>query len=80
MYVSSCAAAQFPPPCMVMHVMQQTFVVIFLRSMRPVLCLLKRPTKSKKYRAERPHFVEFYANRFEQKTTGTLPAELANEK
>ncbi len=35
---------------------EQTFVVLFLRSTRPLLCLLKHPPKSKKYRAERPPF------------------------
>ncbi len=42
---------------------ENTCVVLFLRSMRPVLCLLTRPTKRKKYRAECPiHFVfEFWS-------------------
>ncbi len=35
---------------------EHTFVVLFLRSTRPLLCLLKRSPKSKKYRAERPPF------------------------
>ncbi len=69
--------AQFPPPCRVIHsvvfvvcllagfrfVNETTFVVLFLRSMRPLLCLLKRPPppptqeKNEKYRAERPPFL-----------------------
>ena len=35
---------------------EHTFVVLFLRSTRPLLCLLKRSPQSKKYRAERPPF------------------------
>ena len=41
---------------------EHTFVVLFLRSTRPLLCLLKRSPQSKKYRAERPpFFFEFWS-------------------
>ena len=40
----------------VRFVNEHTFVVLFLRSTRPLLCLLKRSPQSKKYKAERPPF------------------------
>ena len=49
-YIFFCLLAGFH------FVNENTFVVIFLRSTRPLLCLLKRPAQSKKYRAERPPF------------------------
>ncbi len=60
-YMSSCAAAQVPPPRRGIH------VVVFFLSLGgfplgyegPVLCLLKRLTKRKKYRAECPRFFVF---------------------
>ena len=55
-----------PPPiwrhiccCFCCLLNENTCVVLFGRSMRPVLCLLKRPTKSKTYRAECPRCYVF---------------------
>ena len=75
-YISSCAAAQVPPPRRGIH------VVVFFLSLGgfplgyegPVLCLLKRLTKRKKYRAECPrHFVFEFGSKSEYPYSAKIP-------